>query len=101
MARAMASAPAPHPGLLPVQIGAGTRNWVHGPAMTSAEVQAALSAADDVVDALLDGGCTVLALGDMGIGNTASAALLAHKVAGLPLDRLVGHAPGVRPTSVG
>ena len=39
---------------------------------------------------LARGGGTVLALGEMGIGNTASAALLAHKVAGLGLDALVG-----------
>ena len=91
----VASEVAPHPGLLSVRIGPGTQDWVHGPAMNPAEVQAALSTAAAVVDALLDGGCTVLALGDMGIGNTASAALLVHKVAGLPLDGLVGRGAGL------
>ena len=85
----------PHPGLLSVRIGPGTQDWVHGPAMTPSEVQMALGTATDVVDALLDGGCTVLALGDMGIGNTASAALLVHKVVGLPLDGLVGRGAGL------
>lgn len=91
----MASDVPPHPGLLSIRIGPGTQDWVHGPAMNPAEVQAALSAAAALVGALLDGGCTVLALGDMGIGNTASAALLAHKVAGLPLDGLVGRGAGL------
>ena len=31
----------------------------------------------------------------MGIGNTAAAALLAHKLTGLPLDRLVGRGTGL------
>ena len=91
----VASAVAPHPGLLSARIGPGTQDWVHGPAMNPAEVQAALSTAAAVVDVLLDGGCTLLALGDMGIGNTASAALLVHKVAGLPLDWLVGRGAGL------
>ena len=31
----------------------------------------------------------------MGIGNTAAAALVAHKITGLPLDRLVGRGTGL------
>ncbi len=85
----------PHPGLLSARIGPGTRDWTHGPAMEPAEAQAALDAAAGIVGRIAEGGCTVLALGDMGIGNTASAALLAHKVAGLPLDALVGRGAGL------
>jgi len=84
-----------HPGLVAAKIGWGTRNWVHGPAMTPAQADACLQQATDIVNRLADQGCTVLALGEMGIGNTASAALLAHKVAGLPLGPLIGRGAGL------
>ncbi len=78
-----------HPGLIAAKVGFGTQDWRHGPAMTAAEMQAAFDSAGDVVDLLACGsgviGSTVIGLGEMGIGNTASAALLVHKVTGLPL----------------
>lgn len=86
---------APHPGLVAAKIRPGTRDWRHGPAMTAAELDQALQRAAAVVDGLADGGCSVLALGEMGIGNTASAALLAHKAAGLDLAVLTGRGAGL------
>ncbi len=85
----------PHPGLISAKVRPGTRDWRAGPAMTAAELDQALGAASAVVNRLADEGCTVLALGEMGIGNTASAALLAHKVAGLDLDALTGRGAGL------
>lgn len=82
-------------GLVDAKVRAGTRDWRHGPAMTAAELDQAMQRAADLVDGLADGGCTVLALGEMGIGNTASAALLAHKVAGLDLAVLTGRGAGL------
>lgn len=84
-----------HPGLVAAKIGWGTRDWSHGPAMTQDDAGACLRKAASIVDRLADGGCSVLALGEMGIGNTASAALLAHKVGGLPLGPLIGRGAGL------
>ncbi len=84
-----------HPGLIAAKAGWGTQNWLHGPAMTRADAEACLQQAASIVDRLADEGCTVLALGEMGIGNTASAALLAHKVAGLALEAMVGRGAGL------
>ena len=81
----VAAALPPHPGLVDAKVAPGTRDWTRGPAMTAAQCTDAMATAAGIVDALAAGGTTVLALGEMGIGNTASAALLAHKVAGLPL----------------
>ena len=75
----------PHPGLLDAKAAPGTQDWTMGPAMTQAQCAEAMAAAAGIVDAVAAGGTTVLALGEMGIGNTASAALLVHKAAGLPL----------------
>ena len=49
--------------------------------LTAAQAELALARGAAVIDGL--GDTTVVALGEMGIGNTASAALLVHKVAGL------------------
>ena len=85
----------PHPGLVAAKIASGTQDWAHGPAMTDQQADACLRVGGEIVDRLAAAGCTVLALGEMGIGNTASAALLAHKVAGLPLDPMVGRGAGL------
>jgi nicotinate-nucleotide--dimethylbenzimidazole phosphoribosyltransferase len=84
---------APHPGLVAAKIGMGTADWTNGPAMSTSQVDQAFARAAALVDSLADAGTTVIALGEMGIGNTASAALLAHKVAGLPLA--VGRGAGL------
>ena len=81
----------PAPGALDFKIAPGTADWRTGPAMTMEQVRRALAHGAAVVDTFQY--CTVLALGEMGIGNTASAALLAHKIAGLPL--LVGRGAGL------
>ncbi len=84
-----------HPGLVSAKVRPGTRDWRTGPAMTADELDQALQRAAAVVDGLADEGCTVLALGEMGIGNTASAALLAHKAAGLNMAPLTGRGAGL------
>ena len=89
---------APGPGLLALKVAPGTQDWTQGPAMTLAQADLAMARAAAVVDTLADAGTTVLALGEMGIGNTASAALLVHKAAGLPLHVGAGaglDAPGL------
>ena len=90
----MADLPA-HAGLVDARVRAGTRDWRHGPAMTVAELGQAMERSGALVDGLADGGCTLLALGEMGIGNTASAALVVHKVAGLDLAVLTGRGAGL------
>jgi nicotinate-nucleotide--dimethylbenzimidazole phosphoribosyltransferase len=84
-----------HVDLIAAKVGWGTQDWVHGPAMTMTDVESCLQRGAAVVDRLADQGCTVLALGEMGIGNTASAALLAHKAAGLALEPMVGRGAGL------
>ena len=82
-----------HPALIEAKAGWGTADWTSGPAMTRRQMDGLFAHARDLVGGLVQGGVTVLALGEMGIGNTASAALLAHKVAGLPM--VVGRGAGL------
>lgn len=80
------------PRLLSRRIGPGTRNATREPAMTAAERDRALAEGRTLG---ADGTFDAVAFGEMGIANTSAAALVAHKLAGLPLDRLVGRGTGL------
>ncbi len=83
------------PRLLDRRIGPGTRNFRFEPAMSSVQRDAAVAAGREVAAACLDAGSNALLLGEMGIGNTASAALLLHRLTGWPLESCVGRGTGV------
>jgi len=88
-------------GLISHWQGAGTRNSASQPAMSAAEFGDALTAGRSVAASLNTKGYGLLALGEIGIGNSSAAALVAHAVTGLPLDRLVGNGAGAPPLGLG
>ena len=74
----------------------GTANFLHGPAMTPEEALQALEVGRQVVaDHLAPQGTRVLALGEMGIGNTTSASALAAALTGLPPPAVTGRGTGL------
>ncbi len=75
--------------------GYGTRNYAEGAAMTSGETIAAIEAGKEVVAGLAMQGCNCIGLGEMGIGNTSSAALIMSYVTGVPVDECTGRGTGV------
>ncbi|MCA0176612.1 MAG: nicotinate-nucleotide--dimethylbenzimidazole phosphoribosyltransferase [Proteobacteria bacterium] len=83
------------PGLVDAKIAPGTRSSLHEPAMTLGQAVAALQAGVALMQAAGDEGCTVVALGEMGIANTSAAALLLHKLAGVPMDQAAGRGTGL------
>jgi nicotinate-nucleotide--dimethylbenzimidazole phosphoribosyltransferase len=88
---------ASHPRLLNRFIRRGTRNFLHESAMTEEEAQKAFETGIEIVRELNARGFGLFALGEIGIGNSSSAALVAHAVAGLPLAMLVGNGAGIPP----
>jgi nicotinate-nucleotide--dimethylbenzimidazole phosphoribosyltransferase len=84
-----------HPRLLNAKIGRGTCNSALGPAMSLQQAVQALRRGADIARAAHADGCNVLALGEMGIANTSSAALLLHKLAGVGLDVATGRGTGL------
>ena len=88
----VAGEPVDHPDLLSRRIGAGTRNSRLEPAMTEAQRDEALRVGAALAD---ESETDVLCLGEMGIGNTSAASLVAHKLLELPLTRLVGRGTGL------
>ncbi len=83
---------APRAGLQVRKVALGTQDASEGPAMSAAQCQQALQQGAAVVDGLP--GNAVL-FGEMGIGNTSSAALIMHALTGVPLADCVGRGTGV------
>ncbi|MGB0506601.1 MAG: nicotinate-nucleotide--dimethylbenzimidazole phosphoribosyltransferase [Pikeienuella sp.] len=83
------------PSLRRAGIRAGTRNALQEDALTAEEVSAALKFGADQAKEAVSEGAGIIALGEMGIGNTSSAGLLAHAIAGLDLASIVGPGAGL------
>ena len=83
-----------HPRLIGAKIRRGTRNFVDQPAMTADECTSALQRGRDVV-ARVAAASNTLILGEMGIGNTAAAALLMHGLTGQALIDCIGRGTGL------
>ena len=68
--------PVEHPAIRPVRLGAGTADATEGPAMTREQALAGIAAGAELAAELAGEGIGVVALGDMGIGNTTAASAL-------------------------
>ena len=71
----------------------GTADWTEGPAMTSAEARAALAVGQRLFEEA--GPVGIALVGEMGIGNTTTAAALAAVLTGRPPVDVVGRGTGV------
>ena len=83
------------PAVCDQKIDEGTRNFRHEPAMLPADCQRALALGAAIVDEVHGTGCNVVGFGEMGIGNTSSAAVLLHLLGGVPLADCVGRGTGL------
>ena len=81
-----------HPSLQVRTVAPGTADCSHGSAMTADQCAQAMAQGAELVQALP--GNAVL-FGEMGIGNTSSAALLMTRLTGLPLDECLGRGTGL------
>ena len=80
------------PGLLIRRIGDGTNDMLFDPAMDYAQCEKAISNGMEILSALPG---NALLLGEMGIGNTSSAALLMSRFTGLDIDLCTGAGTGL------
>jgi nicotinate-nucleotide--dimethylbenzimidazole phosphoribosyltransferase len=83
---------APRVGLLDRKVGFGTADALAGPAMSAAQCEQAIRAGREVVRALPG---NVVLLGEMGIGNSSSAALLLARLADAPIVQCAGRGTGL------
>lgn len=85
----------PHPQLIDAKIAMGTANFLHEPAMTDDQCAQAIQRGAQIARDVISQGCNVLALGEMGIGNTSSASCIMSLLCGLPLHQCVGRGTGL------
>jgi nicotinate-nucleotide--dimethylbenzimidazole phosphoribosyltransferase len=83
-----------HPNLIDAKVRMGTANAARESAMTMQQAHDALSKGCALAIAEIAAGADVIAIGEMGIGNTASSALLVHRLAPAPLDDCIGIGAG-------
>jgi nicotinate-nucleotide--dimethylbenzimidazole phosphoribosyltransferase len=69
--------PLPDPAIRDLRLGPGTDNAADGPAMTREQATEGIRRGRELAHELVDEGTNVIALGDMGIGNTTSSSALA------------------------
>lgn len=84
-----------HPLLLARNVRRGTRDFSCEEALTTEEVWQALAVGVELGEALANEGGRVIALGEMGIGNTTTSAALLAAITGLPVSDLTGRGTGV------
>ena len=83
-----------HPDLMSAKVGKGTQNYLLEPAMSADECLTAIQRGAELVRLCHDQGTNVIGFGEMGIGNTSSAALLMHCLTGIPLSECIGRGTG-------
>jgi nicotinate-nucleotide--dimethylbenzimidazole phosphoribosyltransferase len=84
-----------HPGLRRASAGSGTRNLLREAAMSRTETAAAIVAGARITAAEIDTGMDLLALGEMGIGNTTAAACLTSAFTGAQPELTTGRGAGL------
>lgn len=77
------------------KIAHGTANALHQPALTAEQLQRCLRTGQRIAHEEVAKGSNVLAFGEMGIGNTSSASLLTHLLAGIALADCTGRGTGL------
>ena len=73
----------------------GTKNIRFESAMTKDETRRAIEAGIEVVDALVQKGYNLFALGEMGIGNTTTSSAVLNVLTDIPLEKIVGRGSGI------
>lgn len=82
-------------GMLDRRIADGTANFTLGAAMTRAQAVAAIGAGLELVRERKAAGDSLLATGEMGIGNTTTSSAVAAVLLGCPVEEMTGRGAGL------
>jgi nicotinate-nucleotide--dimethylbenzimidazole phosphoribosyltransferase len=85
----------PAPGLCLMKVRRGSGNMLHEPALTEEDLIAALNAGIHLAQAASDQGQTLVAVGEMGIGNTTAASAITALLTKLPIGEVTGCGTGL------
>jgi nicotinate-nucleotide--dimethylbenzimidazole phosphoribosyltransferase len=82
-------------GVRDVKTGRGTADMTVEPAMSDEQLRAALATGAELAGELARRGVDCLVLGEIGMGNTATAAALTAALTGTPVSAVVGRGTGL------
>ena len=86
---------APHPQLVTRKIGRGTQDFSVGPAMRPEQAESAIELGREIAQFEIERGLDILALGEMGIGNTTSASAMIAAITGQSVEQVTGRGTGI------
>lgn len=86
-----------HPHFIQQRLGDRTHNFAHQPAMTAEIAQQGIEYGKRFVTSLIEKGTNLVMFGEMGIGNTSSAAAIVAVLTGNDVDQCVGLGTGISP----
>lgn len=83
------------PAIIRKKTRCGTRDMSKGPALTRAEAEDAIQAGIDTVREMKEKGQALIAVGEMGIGNTSATAAISCALLGMTVDEAVDRGAGL------
>lgn len=83
------------PAIIHAKAGMGTKNMLKESAMTESQLQFCLDKGEEIATRYLDMGSNIMGFGEMGIGNTSSAALIMSSMLNLPITECTGRGTGL------
>jgi len=84
-----------HAHLIDAKIGFGTKSFLRQKAMSHEELAESLVKGEEIVNGIASDGCNVIGFGEMGIGNTSSAAMIMSYLCDLPVEKCIGRGTGL------
>jgi nicotinate-nucleotide--dimethylbenzimidazole phosphoribosyltransferase len=85
-----------HKLLIKEKVARGTQNFTIQRAMTAEQaITAIMAGAKTFLNTYHDGGCDVVGMGEMGIGNTSSASVIISIICGKSLSQTIGRGTGL------
>ena len=82
-------------GVLAMKVAQGTKNFMIEPAMSHDQMLAAVSSGIELVKKLADEGYTMIATGEMGIGNTTTSTAVLAALLGVRSSDITGRGAGL------
>ncbi len=83
------------PNIIKRKVAYGTKNMAEGPAMTYEEATQAVEVGIDIAEMVIREGAGIIAIGEMGIGNTSPSSAIIATYSNLPVKNVVGRGTGV------
>jgi nicotinate-nucleotide--dimethylbenzimidazole phosphoribosyltransferase len=85
----------PQPGLVVKKVARGTADMTQGPAMSREQAIQAVEAGIEVVQDEIARGASLVATGDMGIGNTTPSSAIVAAITRMPVAQVTGRGTGI------